>query len=209
MNQWYATTAVLLANIALVAVRAPHGQRSRGIAVVKSRKGRREIVLLTLAWIAFFLPLLWVFSPVFAFADYHLRTIPYAAGIICYAFGLWLFHRSHADLGTNWSISLELRENHSLVTRGVYGWVRHPMYLALFVYSAGQALVLPNYLAGPWYSSSGADSGLKNGCCAKNLGPHTRRMRSEPSDCYRVSGNRPGGPSFTQAIDQHPPAAAG
>jgi protein-S-isoprenylcysteine O-methyltransferase Ste14 len=51
-------------------------------------------------------------------------------------------------LGTNWSITLEIRENHRLVTEGLYGWVRHPMYLALLIYSAGQALVLPNYLAG-------------------------------------------------------------
>jgi protein-S-isoprenylcysteine O-methyltransferase Ste14 len=60
--------------------------------------------------------------------------------------GLWLFHRSHVDLGTNWSISLELRENHQLVAHGVYRRVRHPMYTALFLY-----LVLPNWLAGPAY----------------------------------------------------------
>ncbi len=94
---------MLLANIALVVVRAPHGHRSRGIAIVKNRKGKQETVLLTLAWIAFFLPLLWVFSPLFDFADYQLRMIPYGAGIMCYAFGLWLFHRSHADLGTNYT----------------------------------------------------------------------------------------------------------
>ena len=59
--------------------------------------------------------------------------------------------RAHADLGTNWSITLEVREKHQLVTHGIYRWVRHPMYLALFLYSAGQALVLPNWLVGPSY----------------------------------------------------------
>ena len=184
MNQWYAITAVLLANIGLVVVRAPHGHRSRGIAVVKSRKGKQETVLLTLAWIAFFLPLFWVFSPVFAFADYQLRTIPYAVGIMCYGFGLWLFHRSHADLGTNWSISLELRENHSLVTRGVYGWVRHPMYLALFVYSAGQTLVLPNYIAGPCYAAAMV---LIIGC---RLAAEERMMREEFGAAYDAYAER-------------------
>jgi len=63
--------------------------------------------------------------------------------------GLWLFYRSHADLGTNWSITLEVREQHRLVTQGVYRHIRHPMYLALALYSLGQALVIPNWVAGP------------------------------------------------------------
>jgi protein-S-isoprenylcysteine O-methyltransferase Ste14 len=63
--------------------------------------------------------------------------------------GLWLFYRSHADLGTNWSITLEVREQHRLITQGVYRRVRHPMYVALLPYSTGQALVIPNRVAGP------------------------------------------------------------
>ena len=46
---------------------------------------------------------------------------------------------------------LELRENHQLVTHGIYRQVRHPMYAALFLYSIGQALILPNWIAGPSY----------------------------------------------------------
>jgi len=60
-----------------------------------------------------------------------------------------LFYRSHADLGTNWSITLEVREQHRLITQGVYRRIRHPMYLALALYSIGQALVIPNWVAGP------------------------------------------------------------
>jgi protein-S-isoprenylcysteine O-methyltransferase Ste14 len=68
---------------------------------------------------------------------------------MCLVIGLWLFHRSHADLGTNWSITLEVREQHRLITQGVYRRIRHPMYLALVLYSVGQALVIPNWVAGP------------------------------------------------------------
>ena len=151
MNPWFAKAIILLASIVLVAIRAPHGQRSRGIPVVRSRKGTIEIVLLTLAWFAFFLPLIWVATPLLASADYPLRPVPLFGGTLCLVFGLWLFHRSHAELGANWSITLEVRENHRLVTEGLYRWVRHPMYLSLLIYSAGQALVLPNYVAGPSY----------------------------------------------------------
>ena len=65
------------------------------------------------------------------------------------ALGLWLLHRSHTDLGANWSNELDVREGHTLVTSGIYGRVRHPMYLALLTHAAGQALVIPNWVAGP------------------------------------------------------------
>jgi protein-S-isoprenylcysteine O-methyltransferase Ste14 len=146
-----AKATVVVASVVLVAIRAPHGQRSRGVKVARSHKGGREVALLALAWIGFFVPLAWVGSGVLAFADYSLRPTVYAAGVVCYALGLWLFHRSHAELGRYWSITLELREEHRLVTSGVYRRVRHPMYTALFLYSLGQALVLPNWVAGPSY----------------------------------------------------------
>jgi protein-S-isoprenylcysteine O-methyltransferase Ste14 len=151
MNPWFAKALVLASSIVLVAIRAPHGHRSRKVQVVKSRKGRLEVVLLTLAWIGFFAPLLWVAAPVFAFADYPLHPAPFSAGVLCLVVGLWLFHRSHADLGTNWSITLEVRERHQLVTTGLYRRIRHPMYLALFLHSLGLALAVPNWVAGPSY----------------------------------------------------------
>ena len=97
------------------------------------------------------MPLIWVSFSVFSFADYTLRLGSLVVGIACYIVGLALFHRSHADLGTNWSVTLQVRENHLLITRGVYRRVRHPMYAALFLYSFGQALVVPNWIAGPSY----------------------------------------------------------
>jgi protein-S-isoprenylcysteine O-methyltransferase Ste14 len=151
MNTWLAKTVVILASVAMIVIRAPHGHRSGAVPIAKSRKGRLETVLLTIAWIAFFVPFIWIVTPAFDFADYPLYPAAFLVGVSCLAFGLWLFHRSHADLGTNWSITLVVREKHQLITRGVYRWVRHPMYLSLLIYSAGQALVLPNWVAGPSY----------------------------------------------------------
>jgi protein-S-isoprenylcysteine O-methyltransferase Ste14 len=61
---------------------------------------------------------------------------------------LWLFWRSHSDLGQNWSVSLELREGHEMVTRGVYRLIRHPMYAAIWIWALAQGLMLQNWLAG-------------------------------------------------------------
>ena len=149
MNPWIAKAVVLAGTVVMVAIRAPHGRRSRSVKVAKSHKTPLETGLLVLAWVGFFIPLIWIASPAFAFAEYPLRTGPLVAGVMCLVIGLWLFHRSHADLGTNWSITLEVREQHQLITKGVYRRLRHPMYSALALYSAGQALVIPNWVAGP------------------------------------------------------------
>lgn len=149
MNPWFAKALVLAGMIVLIAIRAPHGQRSRGIKVMTSKRGRLELALLTLAWLASFAPLLWIFTQLASPADRSSSAIPLVAGSACLSAGLWLFHRSHADLGVNWSITLELREKHELVTEGIYRHVRHPMYLALLLYSVGQALVLSNWIIGP------------------------------------------------------------
>jgi len=179
VNLWVAKVIILLASIAMVAIRAPHGKRSHGIPVVRSRKGKLEIVLLTIAWLAFFLPLIWIATPVLASADYTLRPVPLLTGVVCLTLGLRLFQLSHADLGANWSITLDVREKHTLVTQGVYRRVRHPMYTALLLYSVGQALVLPNYVAGPSY---GVTIAL---LVALRIGPEERMMLEEFGKDYQ------------------------
>ena len=151
MDLWWARGAVIAAIAGLIAIRAPHGKRSRTVPVKRRAVGPLERVLLLFAVASTFVPLVWLWRPVFPFAEYPLEPVPYAAGLVLVAVGLWLFHRSHADLGTNWSITLELREGHTLVTEGVYRRIRHPMYAALFLYSIGLALVVPNWVVGPIY----------------------------------------------------------
>src|SRR5439155_19834051 len=104
MNPWIAKALVLAGTVVMIAIRAPHGRRSRAVKVATSYRTPLETGLLVLAWVGFFVPLIWVASRVFSFAEYALSTVPLVAGVMCLAVGLWLFYRSHADLGTNWSI---------------------------------------------------------------------------------------------------------
>ena len=73
-----------------------------------------------------------------------------------------------------------MRERHALVTGGVYRRVRHPMYSALLLYSAGMALVLPNAVAGPAYLVAMA---LITAC---RLGPEERMMEEEFGEAYAI-----------------------
>ena len=149
MNPWIAKAVVVAATAVMIAIRAPHGRESRRVKVIKSHKTPLETVILILAWTGFFIPLIWISSPAFSFAEYPLRIGPLISGIVCFVIGLWLFYRSHADLGANWSITLEVRDRHRLITQGIYRRVRHPMYTALLLYGVAHALVIPNWVAGP------------------------------------------------------------
>ena len=149
MNPWIAKALVLTSTVVMIAIRAPHGHRSRIVKVATSYKTPLETGLLVLAWVGFFVPLIWVASPAFSFAEYELGTGLLVAGVMCLMIGLWLFYRSHADLGTNWSITLEVREQHRLITQGVYRRIRHPMSSALVLYAVAHVLVIPNWVAGP------------------------------------------------------------
>jgi protein-S-isoprenylcysteine O-methyltransferase Ste14 len=149
MNPWIAKAVVVAATAVMIAIRAPHGRESRRVKVIKSHKTPLESIILILAWTGFFIPLIWISSPAFSFAEYPLRIGPLISGIVCFVIGLWFFYRSHADLGANWSITLEVRDRHRLITQGIYRRVRHPMYAALLLYGVAYALVIPNWVAGP------------------------------------------------------------
>jgi protein-S-isoprenylcysteine O-methyltransferase Ste14 len=151
MNPLFAQAIVVASTLALIVIPAIIHRRRVDTQVVKSLKGPLERVLLACMTVGFVLTLLWVATPVLRFADYSLRPVAFVAGAACLAAGLWCLYKSHADLGANWSVTLEVREKQQLVTHGIYRHVRHPMYLALMLYSSGLALVLPNWVAGPSY----------------------------------------------------------
>lgn len=83
------------------------------------------------------------------FADYPFSARLAWLGAAVFVAALALFLATHRQLGRNWSQTLELREDHTLVTHGVYRLVRHPMYSAFFLWALAQALLLQNWIAGP------------------------------------------------------------
>lgn len=145
-----------LGMLAEVVIRVPHEQRRRQTRMKLERVDWSERPLLVLMFVGmFFIPLVYTFTSRLDGADYRLpreaRESAGGVGTIILAMAVWLFWRSHADLGRNWSPSLELREGHELVTEGVYRSVRHPMYASMWLWGVAQALLLQNWIAG-WAS---------------------------------------------------------
>ena len=60
-------------------------------------------------------------------------------------FGAALAISGLVNLGTNFAIAVVPKEGNTLVTTGVYGWVRHPLYSALLVQAVGVSLLTANW----------------------------------------------------------------
>ena len=136
--------------IAASVIRAPYVKRSRRSAVANDHTPRMEWLLLTLAFVGMqAIPFIYLLTGWLDFADYHLPFWIGSCGSVIFVFAVWLLWRSHVDLGSNFSPKLQIRQEHSLITGGVYRRIRHPMYTAHLLWAFAQLLLFHNWIAGP------------------------------------------------------------
>jgi protein-S-isoprenylcysteine O-methyltransferase Ste14 len=136
--------------VAEVVIRAPYQRGRQSTARTEQRVSRTEKVLLSLLTVAgFVLPLIYSVTHWLDFANYHLPVWMGWLGVFFLACGLFVFWRAHRDLKSNWSPSLEIYAGHTLITNGIYGTIRHPMYASQWLFAIAQLLLLQNWLAGP------------------------------------------------------------
>jgi len=129
-------------------IRGVFERGAKGRSGVRGIHGTELILIAVLFLGTVLLPALYLFTPLLSAADYRSPAWALPTGAALMAAALWLFWRSHVDLGPNWSVTLEVREGQQLVTHGVYSRIRHPMYAAIWLFSAAQALLLANWVAG-------------------------------------------------------------
>jgi protein-S-isoprenylcysteine O-methyltransferase Ste14 len=136
--------------IAQIAIRAPFSKAWQSGQKTTQRISLIEKVLLGLLMVGnLIIPLIFSVTGWLDFANYSLPAWMGWLGVFLFACGLFIFARSHIDLKSNWSPSLEIRKDHTLVTNGIYRYVRHPMYASQWVSALAQILLLQNWLAGP------------------------------------------------------------
>lgn len=85
-----------------------------------------------------------------------------------------LFVAAHVDLGRNWSPVPRKLRGHELVTTGLYGWARHPMYAAFLWAAVGASLATLNWLVA-W-------------CVSVPVALALRRIPREESDMLELFG---------------------
>jgi protein-S-isoprenylcysteine O-methyltransferase Ste14 len=134
-------------------LRIPHERRRRLLPKTDQRITATERGLLAGLFLAmFFLPLTYSLTRWLDFANYRLSPSKQVraggVGALLLTAAVWLFWRSHRDLGTNWSPSLEIGAQQTLTTQGVYRTIRHPMYASQLLWSLAQPLLLHNWIAG-------------------------------------------------------------
>lgn len=97
---------------------------------------------------------IWVFPFIYAFTGW-LRAFDYscpgwfvwvAAAVFCG--GLIIRWKAQRSLGRQWSPTVEVLEGQTLVTDGIYGRIRHPIYASLVPWAAAQPFLLQNAVAG-------------------------------------------------------------
>lgn len=142
---WKASYLILL--IIWSGIRVYYRKKAVRHQVKESVRAGFESFLVALNFIGMtFLPLIAVFTP---FLDAFAFNIPDPVRLvflIIFTLNIGLFVRAHRDLGKNWSIILEIKEGHRLVTHGVYKKVRHPMYTHFWIWVIAQGIVLANAL---------------------------------------------------------------
>ena len=135
--------------IAEMIIRAPLNKKRKEEKMSEQRVSSQEKIILFLLLIGMMiLPLIYSATKWLDFANYSLPPWAGWLGVVMMVGAIVVFWRSHADLGLNWSPSLEIREKHELITRGIYGVIRHPMYASQWLWVLAQPLLLQNWLAG-------------------------------------------------------------
>jgi protein-S-isoprenylcysteine O-methyltransferase Ste14 len=107
-----------------------------------------RLVLVSIVLGVWAVPLIYIFTDWLEALDYDLAGGMGVLGILLFIFGLWLRFRAQKDLEGNWSPSLVIWDNHTLVTEGIYRWIRHPLYSSLWMWGISQPLLLQNWVAG-------------------------------------------------------------
>ncbi|PDT54937.1 MULTISPECIES: protein-S-isoprenylcysteine O-methyltransferase [Sinorhizobium] len=142
-------TIWVLGIVAWYFIRRPYERRAKRVEVVSNRRSGSETIGLSAALLGLgILPGIYVVTGIPEAADYPASAWAVAVGTIVFALAMWVFRRTHKELGRNWSITLEIRDRHELISGGPYALVRHPMYTSFMLMGVGQAFLLANWVMG-------------------------------------------------------------
>ncbi len=135
--------------IAWLAIRIPRRRKAKRTKVVADQVTLTERTTLGLCIVGLVIvPIIYLTSDILDYANYNFSPWVALLGTVAMAVFVALFYLSHKQLDKNWSVTLEVREDHKLVDHGLYAHIRHPMYTSFWLWGIAQALLIPNWVAG-------------------------------------------------------------
>lgn len=140
--------------VALALVLRPWLQQRRtgstGIVTARAHTSASEwaAVLLGLAGfgLAFAAPAL-VLLDIVELAEWHDSAPLRVAGAVTMVAGIVLTFAAQLAMGASWRIGVDPSERTALVTGGLFGWIRNPIYTGMLLTVAGLVLLLPTIVA--------------------------------------------------------------
>jgi protein-S-isoprenylcysteine O-methyltransferase Ste14 len=134
--------------ILITAVRSAGTVKYKKEKTEDDRSSILDTILLALNGAGMVVPIFYVFSTWLDFTDYYLPAWLSWIGVGLFALAAAILHLTHRAMGRSWTPTLGLRENHKLVTDGIFKYIRHPMYAAHILWAIAQPLILTNWIAG-------------------------------------------------------------
>lgn len=129
-------------------VRSVSTIKYRKLETVEDRSSTIDNTMLALAGVGMIIPLFFIFSSWLDFANYSLPNWLGWIGAVLFAGASVLLWKTHQDLGRNWTPTLGIRDEHTLISEGIFKYIRHPMYAAHLLWALAQPLLLHNWIAG-------------------------------------------------------------
>jgi protein-S-isoprenylcysteine O-methyltransferase Ste14 len=132
--------------IAILLIRVYFNSRRKKIAFSRRVDFSRQKLIVYLIQAGAVIPLvLWLCTSILDFADLAVPWLVWSAGLAIYASGVFLLLWTHLTLGDQFSDTIEFRENHTLIKKGPYFLIRHPMYSSVLLTVAGGFLITGNW----------------------------------------------------------------
>ncbi|HRK24525.1 MAG TPA: protein-S-isoprenylcysteine O-methyltransferase [Beijerinckiaceae bacterium] len=149
MTPTIAKAAYVLMAALWYVLRIPHERKARKTPIARDALDARERLRLTVSLTGLgIVPMIYVATGWPAFAARSFSPLAAWLGVVLAVAALVVFRLTHKALGRYWSVSLQMRKEHKLITEGIYSRIRHPMYSAFWLWALAQALLLPNWIAG-------------------------------------------------------------
>ncbi len=113
--------------------------------IKKEKKSIVETGTMTLFFIAFYILIRFKIGEVSI--STQLKTYLIIIGLIMIVAGCIINIAGRFNLGKNWANQVKIYNNQTFIKRGMFKFVRHPLYASLMLMFYGACLVYPNYLA--------------------------------------------------------------